>query len=226
MTDRAESDGDTDRQTDPAGAPEIIVRCSTVTDAAERARLAAILDGLLAGSRRFAAGAARPRDLVAERVAGLDGQRPAAVAVTCSDSRVAVRDIFDVPLGTIFTVRTAGAALDTAGLASLEYAVGVLETPLVLVVGHDSCGAVTAAMDPDRPPGHLGTLIDRLRRSVAGARDVDHAIDLHAVRTAAELRRSGLLGEAYARGRIAVIPLRYRFTEGRLDVLDPAREET
>ncbi len=210
---------------DRRGAPPtstIIARCSAISDVADRTAVARHLDTLLDGNRRFVAATPAPRELAAERAAGLAGQSPCAAVIACSDSRVAIRDTFDAPLGTIFTVRTAGAALDVAATASLEYAVTVLATRLVLVLGHDGCGAVTAALGRDLPPGNLGALAARLRETIVGARDLDHAIDLNAVRTAAALRRSGTLGEAYAAGRIAVVPLRYRLADGSVDVLDPA----
>ena len=103
---------------------------------------------LVAGNRRFVGGAPRhPNQDAGHRAAVADGQHPFAVIVGCSDSRLAAEIIFDRGLGDLFVVRTAGHTAGPEVLGSVEYAVTVLGTPLVVVLGHDSCGAVQAARE-------------------------------------------------------------------------------
>src|SRR3954470_3922955 len=103
---------------------------------------------LLAGNQRFVAGAPeQPNQDATRRAEGAPSQRPFAVLFGCSDSRLAAEIIFDRGLGDLFVVRTAGHTIGPEVLGSLEYAISILHTPLVVVLGHNSCGAVTAARD-------------------------------------------------------------------------------
>ena len=104
------------------------------------------LQRLRAGNARFVAGASEhPNQDAARRESLTDGQHPFAVIFGCSDSRLAAEIIFDLGLGDTFVVRTAGQVVGNAALGSLEYSVTDLDVPLIVVLGHDSCGAVTAA---------------------------------------------------------------------------------
>src|SRR6201988_3556452 len=99
------------------------------------------------GNARFVAGRPAHRSQSVEHRASLaDGQRPTGVVFGCADSRVAAEIIFDQGLGDMFVVRTAGHVIDAAVLGSIEYAVTVLNVPLIVVLGHDSCGAVNATL--------------------------------------------------------------------------------
>eukprot|EP00727_Mastigamoeba_balamuthi_P009240 m51a1_g4939 putative carbonic anhydrase (216) ;mRNA; r:301285-302255 len=103
------------------------------------------LQKLLAGNRRFVEGNPAHKDLIARRKdTATNGQHPFATVVTCSDSRCCPEFVFDTSLGDIFVVRTAGSAMGPFDLGSVEYAAGHLNTPLIAVVGHTKCGAVTA----------------------------------------------------------------------------------
>src|SRR5512144_592164 len=118
------------------------------------------LNELLAGNERFVTGARiHPHQDAEHRAAVAQSQKPFAVVFGCSDSRLAAEIIFDRGLGDLFVVRTAGHTIGTEVLGSIEYAVAVLDTPLVVVLGHNSCGAVTAASDAVRygsaAPGHV-----------------------------------------------------------------------
>src|SRR4051812_45611450 len=104
------------------------------------------LEYLLDGNRRFVAGQAdHPNQDAARREAGANVQQPFAVVFGCSDSRLAAEIIFDRGLGDLFVVRTAGHVAGTGGFGSVGFGVSVLKAPLVVVLGHDSCGAVAAA---------------------------------------------------------------------------------
>ncbi|MFJ6164177.1 carbonic anhydrase [Micromonospora orduensis] len=180
---------------------------------------------LTAGNRRFVSGSPRhPNQDAGHRAAVADGQHPFAVIVGCSDSRLAAEIIFDRGLGDLFVVRTAGHTTGPEVLGSVEYAVTVLGTPLVVVLGHDSCGAVQAAREVAAtgvaPQGHLGAVVDAvlpsLRRAAAdGVDDIDEIVDIHIAQTVeALLEQSSVLADAVTRGRCAVVGVSYRLAAG------------
>jgi carbonic anhydrase len=130
---------------------------------------------LLAGNRRFVAGAPEhPNEDAARRAEVTPGRRPFAVLLGCSDSRLAAEIIFDRGLGDLFVVRTAGHVTGSEVLGSIEYGVAVLGCPLVVVLGHDSCGAVGAASaaleDGVTPAGYIRDVVERVTPSVLAAR--------------------------------------------------------
>ncbi|MGA4731140.1 carbonic anhydrase [Micromonospora taraxaci] len=182
---------------------------------------------LVAGNRRFVDGAPRhPNQDAGHRAAVADGQHPFAVIVGCSDSRLAAEIIFDRGLGDLFVVRTAGHTAGPEVLGSVEYAVTVLGTPLVVVLGHDSCGAVQAAREAaatgTRPPGHLPAVVDAvlpsLRRAEAeGVQDIDGIVDIHIAQTVETLLgQSPVLAGEVAQGRCAVVGVSYRLAAGEV----------
>ena len=150
----------------------------------------AALDELLAGNRRYAAGRPRhPREERARRHVLAAGQHPFAVVVGCVDSRVPPELVFDQGIGDLLCIRTAGQVLDEAVLASVQYGVEELGVPLVLVLGHERCGAVAATLEHLRTgapvPGHLGLLVDEitpaaLRTRAAPGDWADHTVRAHA----------------------------------------------
>ncbi|MBY8871717.1 carbonic anhydrase [Micromonospora sp. PLK6-60] len=185
------------------------------------------LDELRAGNRRFVAGAPRhPNQDADRRAAVAAGQDPFAVIVGCSDSRLAAEIIFDRGLGDLFVVRTAGHTAGPEVLGSVEYAVTVLNTPLVVVLGHDSCGAVQAAREAVRtgtpPPGHLGAVVDAVLPSLRqaadrGVEDIDAIVDIHIAQTVEALvSKSAALAAAVAAGRCAVVGMSYRLGAGEV----------
>ncbi|GAA2028669.1 carbonic anhydrase [Agromyces tropicus] len=191
---------------------------------------------LRAGNARFVAGAPlHPRQDVERRTELADHQRPLVAIFGCSDSRLSAEIIFDIGLGDAFVVRNAGQVPSDSVLGSLEYAVGVLGVPLILVLGHDHCGAVRAAIDSqgedaDPLPAHIKGLVDHIVpavRSVAGVEEgpVDAAgIDAgyvgreHLRNTVGELlERSEVISDAIAAGTLAVVGANYRLLEGRAE---------
>ncbi len=106
-----------------------------------------------------------------------DGQKPFAVIVTCSDSRVDPAVYFDQKLGDIFVIRNAGNIADETALGSIEYAVEHLHAPLVVMVGHGKCGAVTAAVEGGGElPDNLNSVIAKIKKTIKPGTDVDTAI--------------------------------------------------
>jgi carbonic anhydrase len=119
----------------------------------------ASLERLLKGNTRYVEGVSRRHDFKHEREALAGGQNPYAAILSCADSRIAPEYAFDSGRGDLFVCRVAGNFANTETIASLEYAVAVLHAPLILVLGHDSCGAVDAAIkslaDNTTLPGHM-----------------------------------------------------------------------
>lgn len=180
----------------------------------------AIWQRLLAGNERFVRGCPVPRDPVGEREAVVARQQPVAAVLACSDSRVDLGAIFDVPLGTVFVVRTAGIVADVAALGSLEYAVAHLKVPLLVVMGHVDCGALKAAFGSEAPEGALGAVVTTLRRNIAGATCLEDAIRQHTRQAARDLTaRSAVLRQACAAGELGVVPAHYRLADGRVVAL-------
>jgi carbonic anhydrase len=199
-----------------------------VTTAPEPVTPGQALAELLAGNERFVTNArVHPNQDAEYRAALADAQTPFAVVFGCSDSRLAAEIIFDRGLGDLFVVRTAGHTTGPPILGSIEYAVTILRTPLVVVLGHSSCGAVTAARDTfadDTPPltGHIRTIVESIIPSVwqakaAGHDDVDSIVDVHIQRTVDLVQvESAPLAAAVAAGTCAVVGLSYRLDDGRV----------
>src|SRR6478609_9654439 len=129
------------------------------------------------GNERYVAGKPEhPSQSIEHRASLAEAQKPTAVIFGCADSRVAAELIFDQGLGDVFVVRTAGQAIDSAVLGSIEYAVTVLNVPLIVVLGHNSCGAVKATIsaidDGAIPGGFVRDVVERVVPSIlAGRRD-------------------------------------------------------
>jgi carbonic anhydrase len=189
---------------------------------------------MLRGNERFVAGEpSHPRQDVERRAQLATTQQPIAALFGCSDSRLAAEIIFDKGIGDLFVIRNAGQVISESVVGSIEYAVAVLKVPLIVVLGHDSCGAVAAAIEsqaPDAPalPIHITELISKIVpavRRVAGATGgtIDPGtIDSHAVGrehlrdTIAELLEdSELVSDAIAEGTLAIVGANYRLLEGR-----------
>ncbi|MFI9011396.1 carbonic anhydrase [Actinosynnema sp. NPDC053489] len=185
---------------------------------------------LLDGNRRFVAGTPQhPNQDAARRAETAPGQRPFAVLFGCSDSRLAAEIIFDRGLGDLFVVRTAGHVVGSEVLGSVEYGVGVLDCPLVVVLGHDACGAVGAACaaldDGAVPGGYIRDVVERVTPSVIAARAAgrgqpDEILAEHVSRTVdLLLDRSRSLAERVAAGQAAVVGLTYRLADGHTQLV-------
>jgi carbonic anhydrase len=180
---------------------------------------------LLAGNRRFVAGdVEHPNQDAARRAETAPAQYPFAVLFGCSDSRLAAEIIFDRGLGDLFVVRTAGHVLGPEVLGSIEYGVSLLGCPLVVVLGHDACGAVAATraavQDGSTAGGYVRDVVERVMPSVLAARAAGHTEDAdfiaEHVRHTVDLLldRSRTIVEAVAAGQVAVVGLSYRLADG------------
>ena len=186
------------------------------------------------GNARFVAGEPQhPRQDVDRRAELAGHQAPHAALFGCSDSRLAAEIIFDKGLGDLFVVRNAGQVISDSVIGSLEYAVAVLKVPLILVLGHDECGAVgaaIAAVDPESAPlpVHIQGLVDQIMPAVdrvrlaAGVTDADSIDALEVGRehlrdtVGALLTASELISDEVAAGTLAVVGANYRLREGRV----------
>lgn len=180
------------------------------------------------GNQRFVAGeSSHPNQDASRRSSLVENQHPFAVIFGCADSRLAAEIIFDLGLGDAFVVRTAGQVIDDAVLGSLEYSIGVLGVPLIVVLGHDSCGAVIATKDAvesgEMPGGFVRSLVERITPAVLtslrnGHTEVNDMVEENVKQIAQRLVDSSrTISDAVANGSTAVLGVTYRLAEGRAD---------
>jgi carbonic anhydrase len=181
---------------------------------------------LTAGNSRFVQGRLQGRNLPELRGALAQGQRPHAAVLCCSDSRVPPELVFDQSLGDLFVVRTAGLVLDPTSIGSLEYAVDHLGVALLVILGHESCGAVTAAVEhPGAAAGHSGDIVRQIAPAATQARQggesgprlVEAATRLHLQSLATRLsRESPVVAAALAAGRLHLVVGKYFLASGQV----------
>ena len=189
----------------------------------------ASLERLLKGNTRYVEGVSLRHDFNHEREALAGGQNPYAAILSCADSRIAPEYAFDSGRGDLFVCRVAGNFANTETVASLEYAVAVLNVPAILVLGHDSCGAVDAAIkslaDNTTLPGHLPSLVTGIAPAVKavsqqGGDTLSKAIRQNVVDTIAKLRSATpILSAAVEQGKLKVAGGVYRLGDGRVDMV-------
>ncbi len=161
------------------------------------------------------------------------GQAPFCVLVGCSDSRVPPELLFGRGLGELFIVRNAGNTIDTAALGSIEYGAGVLGCPLIVVLGHEACGAVAAAVDVVQRnatfPGVIGEMIQPIIPAVLAARrpsgevELNDAVTANAKRVATRLRtQSPVVPQLLREGRLKIVAARYDLDDGDVDWFEEA----
>lgn len=178
------------------------------------------------GNQRFTSHRYHPRDLSQARLTDLDknGQWPFAVIVTCSDSRVAPELIFDQGLGHLFVVRVAGNVMDPVGIGSVEYAVEHLNVPLVVVLGHEKCGAVKATVDGGKAEGSIGSIVNLIKPSLAKAKAkgakkpalYEATADENVTANVAKLKKSPIIKERIKKGKCQVIGAKYLLGSGEV----------
>ncbi len=184
------------------------------------------LRDLLAGNERFVARKSiHPHQSAERRTEVAKGQHPSAVILGCSDSRIPPEIIFDQGIGDLFVIRVAGNIIDDAILGSMEYAVEHLHVHLIVVLGHQKCGAVEAAVKGGEAPGHVGTLIKAIQPAVEKARSqpgdwVENTVRVHVGRMVQELKSaSPILAEEIGKGELKIIGARYDLESGRVEIL-------
>lgn len=189
----------------------------------------ASLKRLMQGNQRYVEGIAQRHDFRHEREALAGGQNPYAAILSCADSRIAPEYAFDSGRGDLFVCRVAGNFASEETVASLEYAVAVLATPLILVLGHDACGAVDATIkslkDGKPLPGHMPSLVTALAPSVKAVAEqpgntLDNAIRQNVVDNVAKLKAAApILSAAAEQNKIKIVGGIYRLKTGQVDMV-------
>ena len=193
------------------------------------------LQTLMAGNRRFAeawrqaalgnkttlqAADPDPRCFNSPRALATS-QHPWATVLTCSDSRVSPSWVFDTTPGELFVIRNAGNSAFDEAMASVEYSVSILKTPLLMVMGHSGCGAVTAAMNANPLTPSLDRLIQPIRENISGSSDLGEAVRRNALATASTLiQGSSVLAEAKANGALKLVVGVFQLSSGVVSLIE------
>ncbi|NLV22235.1 MAG: carbonic anhydrase [Syntrophomonadaceae bacterium] len=178
------------------------------------------------GNKRFSSNELQSKNVSSQRRQELltKGQKPFAVILSCSDSRVPPEVIFDQALGDIFVIRVAGNVVSTIELGSIEYGTEHLQVPLLVILGHDNCGAVKATVDGGEAPGSIGAIVDMIRPSVDKARAAGASGDdlyeqacnhnLQAMLTIVE--QSPIIKEMVEHGHLKIVLAKYLQSSGEV----------
>lgn len=152
-------------------------------------------------------------------------QNPFAVILSCADSRVVPELLFDQGLGDLFVIRVAGNIAKDKVLGSMEYAVKFLKTKLIIVLGHESCGAVSASLGNEDPGGHIGKIIEKIKPAVYMAKQMEgdlltNAIKLNARIVSEEVKEAKpILSQAVADDGLKIVPAYYELSTGRVNFI-------
>jgi carbonic anhydrase len=189
----------------------------------------ASLERLLKGNARYVEGVSLRHDFKHEREALAGGQNPYAAILSCADSRIAPEYAFDSGRGDLFVCRVAGNFANAETIASMEYAVSVLAVPLILVLGHDSCGAVDATIkslrDDEALPGHMPSLVASIAPAVKavsqqGGDTLGKATRQNVIDNVAKLRAATpILSAAVDEHKLRVVGAIYRLSSGAVDMV-------
>jgi carbonic anhydrase len=187
----------------------------------------AALERLMEGNGRYVAGESTPLNFAPDRAALVTGQNPYATILSCSDSRVSPEFCFDEQRGDLFVARVAGNYLTTDFVATLEYGAVVLHTPLIMVLGHQACGAVRAAINAvdnhEQFPGHIQSIASALAPAVSAAKGMrgdrfDNVVRMNVIRTVQKLRKKPpVLSKLVAERKLMVVGGVYNLTTGKVD---------
>ncbi len=181
---------------------------------------------LVEGNQRFVSGQVRHPNLTSARLAEVSqGQKPFACVLGCADSRVSPELIFDRGLGDIFVVRSAGNIADPVAVGSLEYGVAVLGTKVLLVLGHERCGAVAETLKGEEAPGSIQALVDAIKPAIAASQGqsgdpLDNAVVANVKYQMARLfEQSSILSDAVKAGTLKIVGGRYDLDKGELTLI-------
>ncbi len=185
---------------------------------------------LLAGNARFVAGTSQhPHQNSVRRTETASGQKPFAIVVGCADSRTSPELLFDQGIGDLFVVRLAGNIVDDAALGSVEFAVAKLGAKLIVVLGHEKCGAVSAAVDAVKgaaaPPGHIGAVVEAIKPAAASVHGqagdaVENAVKANVRNVVERLKNaSPVLAPHLKSGELSVVGAHYDLDDGKVEQL-------
>jgi carbonic anhydrase len=213
----------TQAKVEMAGSQPIV----TSNESEQKSDPEAALDELIAGNRRFTSGHTAPhrRDLALLQQM-MEKQEPFAAILSCADSRVPVEVVFDQTIGQLFVTRVAGNMVTAEIMASLEYAVAILGTHTILVMGHSRCGAVTAAIQAaanqsQQVPGQISALFPHIAPAVKQAGpEVEPTVRANALLQAARLKESPLLAAMIEQGKLIIATGYFDLSTGAVTLLD------
>ncbi len=176
---------------------------------------------LAEGNKRYVEGRMKGYDLPARRNELVGGQHPFVTMIACSDSRVCPEYIFDANLGEIFLIESAGNVVDDIGLGSVEYGVEHLHTPLLVVLSHTKCGAVTATCQGGRVEGNLASVVKKIKPAAEKAgNEVNAAIDQNAKDVVQDiLSRSPAVKKAVDEGKTKIVVMKYHLETGEAKIV-------
>lgn len=182
---------------------------------------------LKAGNQRYAEGKTVNAVVDAETRRSLVGaQQPFAAVLGCSDSRAIPELIFDAGIGELFVVRVAGNVINSVNNGSLEYAVEHLGVELIVVLGHQNCGAVSATLEDYQGPGHIHSIVEAISEAIEEVKGLPgdpllNAVHANAKRMARLLRATQpILSTAVQQGELRIEPAYYDFEHGRVEFLE------
>lgn len=175
----------------------------------------AVIKKLQQGNQVFVTAEKNPGDVSAKvRSKNVEaGQKPDAVVVTCSDSRVPPEHIFSAGIGELFVIRTAGNVIGDFELGSIEYAVGHLGTSVVLVLGHNHCGAVAAAMQ-GHGHGYITSIVEEIQPAIVGEENVATCENLNIDNSIKRILQSEAINERINAGEVRVLGAKYNLESG------------
>lgn len=179
------------------------------------------LDRLIQGNERYVnSTTVCHEDWSVKRMALVQGQKPFAVIVACSDSRVPPEIVFDQSLGDLFIVRVAGNVVDDFALGSVEYGVSVLGANLIVVLGHSNCGAVDAAMKGMKFDNHIQEVLNEIRPSIKQSDSLEKAIRAN-VKSVENMLRSSkqVLADLVDKGTLTIVGGYYDLATGKVEFL-------
>lgn len=181
---------------------------------------------LIDGNKRFSTGKLSEKHLgKATRAELTKGQKPYAIVVSCSDSRVPPELVFDEGLGELFVIRVAGNVVDPIALGSIEYAVEHIHSPIIVVMGHEKCGAVTATAKGGEAPGSIGSIVEKIKPSLSlaklkGVKEehelIEQAAKENVLLTIKDIKASPIVKEALEKNDLKIIGAKYDLDTGKI----------
>ena len=184
------------------------------------------LQRLMDGNVRFVKSqSTHPHQTIQRRIELTKGQEPFAIILSCSDSRVTPETVFDQGLGDIFVVRVAGNVVDNLGLGSIEYAAEHLHVPLIMVLGHEKCGAVAATVAGGHAPGHINSVVKAIKPAVAATKGmkgdaVENVVRANVQSVVQQIQKSKpILNELVSKGKLKVVGARYDLDTGTVEII-------
>ncbi|MFH2106234.1 MAG: carbonic anhydrase [Candidatus Micrarchaeota archaeon] len=188
------------------------------------------LEKMMEGNKRFVNGKNNPKNFDEQRKTVLNGQKPFVTILSCSDSRVVPEFIFDAGIGELFIVRTAGNVCDPVALGSIEYGTEHLHTPLLIVLGHEKCGAVTATYHGGEAGGNISAIITKIQPSIHTHKEgegkeqheeIEECIECNVRKSIENMRHcSTIIQHLEKEGKLKIVGMKYSLATGKVHILE------